>query len=108
MTKPDMKPCPFCGETEFLVAYNSPLKVAKGGGRVLKDQYQVRCKNNAVHAMVTMEVSSSDTADQAIAAWNTRAVDPATIREAALREAAENCKTCQCRDEILALIGEKT
>jgi len=28
------------------------------------------------------------TADQAIAAWNTRAVDPATIREAALREAA--------------------
>lgn len=30
-----------------------------------------------------------------------------TIREAALREAAENCKTCQCRDEILALIGEK-
>jgi hypothetical protein len=29
------------------------------------------------------------------------------IREAALREAAENCKTCQCRDEILELIGEK-
>jgi len=26
--------------------------------------------------------------DQAIAAWNTRAVDPATIREDALREAA--------------------
>jgi hypothetical protein len=29
-------------------------------------------------------------------------------REAVLREAAENCKTCQCRDEILELIGEKT
>jgi hypothetical protein len=27
--------------------------------------------------------------DSAIAAWNTRAVDPAAIREAALREAAE-------------------
>lgn len=35
------------------------------------------------------------------------AIDIATIREDALREAAENCKTCQCRDEILALIGEK-
>lgn len=32
--------------------------------------------------------------------------DPAAIREAALREAAENCKTCQCRDEILELIGD--
>jgi hypothetical protein len=30
-----------------------------------------------------------------------------SIREAVLREAAENCKTCQCRDEILELIGEK-
>lgn len=30
-----------------------------------------------------------------------------SIREAVLREAAENCKTCQCRDEILDLIGEK-
>jgi hypothetical protein len=35
------------------------------------------------------------------------AIDIAAIREDALREAAENCKTCQCRDEILALIGEK-
>jgi hypothetical protein len=35
------------------------------------------------------------------------AIDVAPIREDALREAAEKCKTCQCRDEILALIGEK-
>jgi nicotinic acid phosphoribosyltransferase len=84
----DLKPCPFCGETEFLVAYNRPLKVAKGGGRVLQDQYQVRCKNNTVHAEVTMEVSSSGTAEHALAAWSRLVVDPAAIREAALREAA--------------------
>jgi F0F1-type ATP synthase assembly protein I len=29
------------------------------------------------------------------------------IREAVLRKAATQCETCQCRDEILALIGEK-
>ena len=32
-----------------------------------------------------------DTEAEAIAAWNTRAIDPAAIREAALREAAAIC-----------------
>lgn len=53
------------------------------------------------------------TADQAIAAWNTRAVDPAAIREAALREAWKavnkvfNGFPNHASDAVLALIGEK-
>ena len=51
---------------------------------------------------------------EAIAAWNTRAlpaIDPAAIREAALREAYGVLQNwlycCDAEDEILALIGEK-
>jgi hypothetical protein len=99
MTKPDMKPCPFCGGDK-----NTICKTDYEG----RDSFAVSCRYPVCHGAIFMlGYGYFPTADQAIAAWNTRAVDPATIREDALREAAENCKTCQCRDEILALIGEK-
>jgi hypothetical protein len=52
-------------------------------------------------------------ANRACTAWNTRAVDPAAIREAALREAASVAWTYghetqdDVQQRILALIGEK-
>jgi Lar family restriction alleviation protein len=74
MTAPDLKPCPFCGgeaEINPLALETSDFNVACFSGECPVEP-QTRGETKA----------------EAIAAWNTRAVDPAAIREAALREAA--------------------
>ena len=74
MTEPDLKPCPFCGGEA--IAHPCALE---------GDDHDVGCFNGEC----PVEPHTwAETKDEAIAAWNTRAVDPATIREAALREAA--------------------
>lgn len=106
MTAPELKPCPFCGEV--------PTQLNAGGSYV----YCHGCNAEGPYRAV-----------DAIAAWNTRAVDVdhAAIREAALREAAAICidvsndvwtqigreherwmkATAEdCSKMILALIGE--
>ncbi len=116
MTKPELKPCPFCGGDK-----NTICKTDYDG----RDSYAVSCRYPECHgAIFTLGYGYFPTKDQAIAAWNTRAVDPAAIREAALREAVAECQTVRetaklygiphmamgaatCRDAILALIGEK-
>jgi len=113
MTQPDLKPCPFCGGDK-----NTICKTDYDG----RDSYAVSCRYPECHgAIFTLGYGYFPTKDEAIAAWNTRAVDPATIREAALREAAEALSNLAdhavtglayehaqvCREEILALIGEK-
>jgi hypothetical protein len=113
MTKPDMKPCPFCGGDK-----NTICKTDYEG----RDSFAVSCRYPVCHGAIFMlGYGYFPTADQAIAAWNTRAVDPAAIREDALREAAaavsklaDHAVTAlayehahACRDEILELIGEK-
>ena len=89
----DLKPCPFCGAV--------PLPVNTNGSYVF-------CSECGADGPVHLT--------KAVAAWNTRAIDPAAIREAALREAAEVRIThskgyefipTRFRDAILALIGEK-
>jgi hypothetical protein len=106
MTKPDMKPCPFCGGDK-----NTICKTDYEG----RDSFAVSCRYPVCHGAIFMlGYGYFPTADQAIAAWNTRAVDPATIREDALREAAQSAwifgheKKDDIRQRILALIGEKT
>lgn len=72
---PDLKPCPFCGgEVELLSNIVSCMHCLCA----LPDGYGYEGENIGFH-----------TEGEAIAAWNTRAVDPAAIREAALREAAD-------------------
>jgi len=106
MTEPDLKPCPFCGGEASAI---SPDEVGCFNGECPTEPH------------VWSET-------RAIAAWNTRAIDPAAIREAALREAAAVCigvsndiwtqigreherwmrATAEdCSKMILALIGEK-
>jgi Lar family restriction alleviation protein len=107
MTAPDLKPCPFCGgEAEI-----NPLALATS-------DFNVACFNGECPVEPQ---TRGETKDEAIAAWNTRAVDPAAIREAALREAAEAVSNLAdhaltalayehaqaCREEILELLGEK-
>lgn len=99
---PELKPCPFCG--------NDLCYVRSTGIEI-----EVYCQNCT--ALGPMHISSSteeDVDNKAIAAWNTRAVDPATIREAALREAADVVHKWWFEDGndlpqelILELIGEK-
>jgi len=80
MSQSDMKPCPFCGGDK-----NTICKTDYDG----RDSFAVSCRYSDCHGAIFMlGYGYFPTADQAIAAWNTRAVDPATIREAALREAA--------------------
>lgn len=86
-----LKPCPFCGE-----------------------QQPPHDDTSWVHCLgCGAESGWRPTGDEAIAAWNARAdlVDPAAIREAALREAAElfgdsvtGQAVARC---ILALIDKK-
>jgi hypothetical protein len=99
MTEPDLNPCPFCGIEATAVhddEYSSGWDVGCFNGECLVEP----------HAW-------AETKDEAIAAWNTRAVDPAAIREAALREALEITRTYGLETgdyiggRILALIGEK-
>lgn len=78
---PELKPCPFCGGDK-----NTICKTDYEG----RDSFAVSCRYPVCHGAIFMlGYGYFPTADQAIAAWNTRAVDPATIREAALREAAK-------------------
>lgn len=103
MTKPDLKPCPFCGGDK-----NTICKTDYDG----RDSYAVSCRYPECHgAIFTLGYGCFATKDEAIAEWNTRAIDPATIREAALREAlkvmGEWTYCSDAEEEILALIGEK-
>ena len=105
MTKPDTKPCPFCGGDK-----NTICKTDYEG----RDSFSVSCRYPVCHGAIFMlGYGYFPTADQAIAAWNTRAVDPAAIREAALREAAKLCDKYDylnaqgIKPIILELIGEK-
>lgn len=105
MTQPDLKPCPFCGGDK-----NTICKTDYDG----RDSYAVSCRYPECHgAIFTLGYGYFPTKDEAIAAWNTRAVDPATIREAALREAAAVAwihgyeMTNDVQKRILELIGEK-
>jgi Lar family restriction alleviation protein len=103
MTAPDLKPCPFCGGNKTVIC-----KTDYDGG----DAYAVSCRYPDCHgAIFTLGYGYFFTKDEAIAAWNTRAVDPAAIREAALREALkiidEWTYCSNAEEEILTLIGEK-
>ncbi len=72
-----LKPCPFCG--------GEPFSFEDYGHSTA---WEVGCSNS--QCRVEPHVWEK-TKDEAIASWNTRAdlVDPAAIREAALREAAD-------------------
>ena len=106
MTDPDLKPCPFCGGDK-----NTICKTDYDG----KDSYAMSCRYPECHgAIFTLGYGYFPTKDQAVAAWNTRAVDPATIREDALREAADvvykwwfGDGNALPQELILELIGEK-
>jgi Lar family restriction alleviation protein len=103
MTAPDLKPCPFCGGDKNMICRTDY------DGR---DSYAVSCRYPECHGGIFMlGYGYFADKDKAISAWNTRAVDPADIREAALREAYKVIqKWLYCADaeeEILALTGEK-
>ena len=117
MTEPELKPCPFCGS-------NVTIEVSENGkaGAFVCTSGSLCIGSGLLIGFVPEDRDSS------IAAWNTRAIDPAVIREAALREAAAVCigvsndiltqigreherwmrATAEdCSKMILALIGEK-
>lgn len=77
MTKPDLKPCPFCGGEA--TAENLIIDAI------------VRCSGCSAVIAKRHPAQNDNGYQEAIAAWNTRAIDPAAIREAALREAAALC-----------------
>jgi Lar family restriction alleviation protein len=95
----DLKPCPFCGGEKHTICrtdydYDN------------KDAYAVSCRYHNCHGSIfTLGYGYFATKDEAIAAWNTRAVDPAIIREAALREAAAVC--IGVSNDILTQIGRE-
>lgn len=75
MTAPDLKPCPFCGQTDFLTLH----AVGSLLGSMPDRPYQVRCRH------LDCEDVQGPVAygrEAAIAIWNTRTPDPAAIREA--------------------------
>jgi Lar family restriction alleviation protein len=110
MTEPDLKPCPFCGGSVSIgisdEGTTGAIECAKG--------------SSCIGSGLLIGFMKSDQ-ETAISAWNSRAVDPAAIREAALREAAEALSNLAdhaltalayehaqaCREEILELLGEK-
>lgn len=117
----ELKPCPFCGGDK-----NTICKTDYDDW----DAYAVSCRYPECHgAIFTLGYGYFPTKDQAIAAWNTRAVEPNSwiaehklfeamlneqafvIREAALREVLDICKdfpyVVSMENTILALIGEK-
>ena len=106
MTTPNLKPCPFCGGNKTVICKTDYDDW---------DAYAVSCRYSDCHgAIFTLGYGYFPTEAEAIAAWNTRAVDPAAIREAALREAADIVYKWWFSEDkelpqelILALIGEK-
>lgn len=97
MTEPDLKPCPFCGGDKNVIC-----KTDYGDG----DAYAVSCRYMECHgAIFTLSYGYFHTEAEAIAEWNTRAVDHAAIREAALREAAAVC--IGVSNDILTQIGRE-
>ena len=93
-------PCPFCGGKTTVYWGSNECTDA--------DCYQAVCDSCGIKG------KDYESSEEAIAAWNTRAlpvIDPAAIREAALREAAwcfddDVGHPSKARDAILALIGE--
>jgi len=115
MTAPNLKPCPFCGGDKLIICETD-------FGFEEQTVYAVSCRYDGCHGGIyALSHGYFETKDEAIEEWNTRAVDPAAIREAALREAAEALSNLAdhaltalayehaqaCREEILELLGEK-
>ena len=114
--KPDLKPCPFCGGDKLIICETD-------FGFEEQTVYAVSCRYPECHGGIyALSHGNFETKDEAIAAWNTRAVDPAAIREvseadniairnAALREVLALCKDFPyvegVENAILELIGEK-
>ena len=90
---PDLKPCPFCGGDK-----NTICKTDYDG----RDSYAVSCRYPECHgAIFTLGYGYFPTVDQAIAAWNTRAVDHAADRIQAL-----NAKLAKAVDAIRVMMDE--
>jgi Lar family restriction alleviation protein len=86
MTEPDLKPCPFCGGEKHTICrtdydYDN------------KDAYAVSCRYHNCHGSIfSLGYGYFATKDEAIAAWNTRAIDPATER---IEQLQYNLKTSE-------------
>ena len=110
-------PCPFCGGDENIICRTDYDD---------RDAYAVSCRYHNCHgAIFTLGYGYFATKEEAIAAWNTRALpatDPAAIREAALREVLALRRLGQTcfdnievmkdgwlihEDDVKALTGEK-
>lgn len=105
MTDPDLKPCPFCGGDKLIICETD-------FGFEEQTVYAVSCRYPECHGGIyALSHGNFETKDEAIAAWNARDIDPAAIREAALREAyrlMQGWTYCaDAEEEILDLIGEK-
>ena len=85
MSGTDLKPCPFCGGEPRTMFYDGTMQATCAA-------HHTDCAGTDVLAPIRM--------------WNTRAVDPAAIREAALREAAEVCTYVIKNIDILKADGE--
>lgn len=97
----ELKPCPFCGGDK-----NTICKTDYDG----RDSYAVSCRYPECHgAIFTLGYGYFADEAEAIAAWNTRAmpaINPAAIREAALREAMDACTYVIKNIDILKADGE--
>lgn len=91
----NLKPCPYCGGEAHLSADTSHSTA-----------FFIGCETEDCFGLMMW----AERKDAAIAAWNTRALDPSAIREAALREAAASVQagdTVQnIQRRILALIDQ--
>jgi len=92
------------------------IKTLQYLGRVTKDYDQEQMVGADYEMIPTITKQAADRIEALVkerddAEWNTRAVDPATIREAALREAYKLMQgwtyCADAEEEILDLIGEK-